>query len=142
MTKQVLPEDPELIDAGAEQPEYIRRRRTFSDRANSVSTVLTIAVTVAGIAAWALNYIPYLRTDVYAKDEAAEDLRFQKIETPMARMERNGLLSLQLQLQSKIETLTAALKVTAPNSPNYYAVSSSIADYQQQADEVRRQLRR
>lgn len=145
MNSSILPEDPELTDTDAPH----RRRKTFQDWVTTTGGILAILASLGCAVAWLGGFMPWLRIDVYAQDKAAADLRVLKVEATaqsltagMAVIQRNGLLTLQLQLQQKIDGLTATLKTVSPSNPNYYQVNSTIADLQQQVDEIKRQLRK
>lgn len=149
MTHQPAPDEQATIDTEDEPREYTRRRKTFQDWVTTTGGLLAILATLGGVAAWVSGMMPWLRTDVYARDFTANDIRVQKVEAStqqlsasVATIQRNGLLTLQLQLQQRIDSLSATMKTLHPGSEAYNQLSTTYYEASQQLAEINRQLRR
>lgn len=148
MTPPLLPEDPESTDVSPPH-QWVRRKKTGQDYIATIGGLVAIVATLAGFASYAAGKMPWVKIDVYDKDQAERDLRVLKVEattqTLNANMEtvrRNGLLTLQLQLQQRIDALAATLKTMPPNSQSFYQLSVAHDEAAQQIEEIKRQLRK
>lgn len=148
MTSQILHDDPELTDT--EPPrQHVRRKKTLQDWITTVSSLLGVIAAIGVFMGSVTDALPFVQKPSYAHDMAENDVRFQKVEastqsltTSMTAIQRNGLLTLQLQLQQRIDALAGTLKTLAPNSQNFYQLSVAHDEAQQQLEEIKRQLRR
>lgn len=103
-------------------------------------TVLTGSVTDA---------LPYVQKTPYAKDWAANDVRMQQGEAQVKTLTDNvsdviktGELSLQIQLQTRVDALAATLRSMPLNSPDRAALKSTYDDMNQRLTILNRKLDR
>lgn len=148
MSGQHLPDDPVLTDTD-EPREFVKRKKTAQDRISMIGGLVAILATLSGGVSFVFGLMPWVRTDVYTHDSAANDARVMKVETAaqnlsasVAAIQRNGLLTLQLQLQQRVDSLTAALKTIPLGSASYNQLSTAYYEAAQQLAEVNRQLGR
>ncbi len=149
MTHQVLPEHPVMTDTDDDPPPHRRRKKSFQDWVTTTGGIIAILAFLGGLVAWMAGFMPWLRIDVYAQDKVAADMRVAKVEmstqqlnAAMTVIQRNGLLTLQLQLQQRVDSLTTALKTIPPGSATYNQLSTAYYEAAQQLAEVNRQLGR
>lgn len=150
MSKQVIPDDPGITDLEDDAPPPYRRRKTTArDWVAMGGALNAIFLTIGGIVMWAFGQLPFERTADHNKDIQLAQERMTRAEggissltQSLGQIQRNGLLSLQLALQTRVDALSATLRAMAPNDRNFYAISVAHDEAMQQLDEVKRQLAR
>lgn len=134
----------------AESPhEWKKRRKTMTDWINIGASWVAIVGGTAAALGWALDAVPFVKAQVYSADKSAIDGRvanlegqFRTMSSSVQNIQRNGILSLQLQLKQRLDVLMATLATTPRAAPNYFALQNEVNTLQQQLDEVTRQLNR
>ena len=150
-------DDEELTRTAAErlnneangQRPHVRRRKTMSDYITTTSALLGALAAVAVFMGSLTDALPFVQKTPYIQDMVEVEVRFQKVESStqtlnasMEAIQHNGLLTLQLQLQQRVDALTDALKTIPPNTQNYYQIGAARNEAQQQLEEIKRQLGR
>lgn len=141
------------LGADGDLPEtgrpHVRRRKTIMDYVIMVSGLSGAIAGLSVATGAATDALPFVQKAPYAKDWAVNDLRVQKTESQvqllsseLSTIQRNGLMTLQLQLQARAESLKTALKDIPQNSPMYFDLRSTHSETLQQLEDIKRQLNR
>lgn len=146
MTAILLPDAPEEPSVDR---VHVKRRMTVKDWVTMVSGLAGAAAGLTVIMGSLADALPYEQKTPYALDQAAQDHRFQTLEsstqintTTMASIQRNSQMVLKFQLQHEIEALNSQIKKTAPNDPGYYGMLTALDRESQQLDDITRALGR
>ncbi len=136
------------LNESADRP-HVKRRKTFQDWVTTVGGMVAIIGAFATGISFVLGVMPFVRTDLYAADmirlkekDAQFETQGKETKEAIVTIQRNGLLTLQLQLKSRIDLLQVTLKQMPQSSPSYIGILSEINGAQQQLDEISRQLNR
>ena len=121
----------------------------MSDYITTTSALLGALAAVAVFMGSLTDALPFVQKTPYIQDMVEVEVRFQKVESStqtlnasMEAIQHNGLLTLQLQLQQRVDALTDTLKTIPPNTQNYYQIGAARNEAQQQLEEIKRQLGR
>lgn len=137
------------MEEAEEQRAYVRRHKTLQDHITTIGGIVAITGAVVAGIGWTLGIMPFVRTDVYQNDMsklASEISALQAFSKDYAEqlvdIKRTGLLTLQLNLKSRLEILNAAIDSVSRGSPTYLGLVGERDKTQQQLDEINRELAR
>lgn len=129
--------------------DFIVRRKTFQDLVTTVGGVTAILSAIAMGALYLLGILPFVKQDVYANDRSTDraevfvlqsQQRVQAVD--IAEIKRNGLLTIQLQIMARIDSLSASAASAQRAGQSTYAVQNEINALRQNLEEINRQLAR
>ena len=128
---------------------HVKRWKTFQDWVTTVGGMVAIIGSIAAGVSFLFGVLPFIRTDLYANDQTVIDRRISAVENiseqntaALTTIQRTGMLSLQLQLKSRIDLINTTLNQITPNNQAYFGLQSEKNTAQQQLDEITRQLNR
>ena len=139
-----------MSDIDIEPPRtHVRRRKSFQDLVTTTGGLIAIAGTFVAVVAWAQDQLPFVKSEVYAQETKSINDRMGVVEGKLEGLQssqnaiqRNGLLTLQLQLQQRVDALDITLKTMPQDSPTHYQIVNARNEAIQQLDEIKRQLGR
>ena len=141
--------DPSENDSDEMPRPYTKRRKTFQDWITTVGGMVAIVGAAGAGIGFILGVLPFVRTDVYATDKIMFEQRVDAIDTmakqsaaDLTDIKRTSLLSLQLQLRTRIDLITTAMSQMNKSLPAYPGLQVELNVTQQQFDEITRQLNR
>lgn len=127
----------------------IPRWKILQEWVNTTGSAVAIVGSIVVAAGWALNLMPFVRTDIYQNDMASvrqevNGIKAMSQETAAAlsAVNRNSLLNLELSLRSRIELLNGTMDGVPRNGQIYAGLIRERDTLQQQLDEVKRELGR
>ena len=130
-----------------------RRMKTpwtaLQDWINTIGGAVAIIGAISAAAAFTLGVMPFVRKDIYESDMTQlrlevgglKDMTKQNT-AAVAAVNRNTLLNLELNLQSRIELLNGVMAGVPRGSQTYMGLMSERDTAKQQLDEVKRELSR
>ena len=111
--------------------------------------IVAIVGAAAAALTWTLDIMPFVKTSNFYANAAAQDMRVNVLEarvsateTSLSEIKRNGQMSLELQLQTQIDTLNSAIAAARPGDAITQTLVATLYRYTQQINEVRRELAR
>lgn len=128
---------------------HIRRKKTPQDWITAVGGIIAIVGSLSVFVGWVLDLLPFERSQAHRMDFEALGVKIaqnttniQSTQSIMEILQRNSLLTLELQLQARIESISTTLATMNPSEQAYRTLVDTKATAQQQLDEVKRQLNR
>ena len=130
-----------------------RRMKTpwtaLQDWINTIGGAVAIIGAISAAAAFTLGVMPFVRKDIYENDMTQVRLEVGGLKdmtkqntAAVAAVNRNTLLNLELNLQSRIELLNGVMAGVPRGSQTYMGLMSERDTAKQQLDEVKRELSR
>ena len=137
------------IDEEPQPRPHVRRRKSCQDWVTTTGGLIAIAGTFVAVVAWAQDQLPFVKSEVYAEEVnvirdrmSIVEGKLGNLQTGQNAIQRNGLLTLQLQLQQRVDALDTTLKTMPQDRPTHYQIVNARNEAVQQLEEIKRQLGR
>jgi len=138
-----------LDDIKARQPrQMIARKITLVAWVTTLGSIVAIMASFATMFAWAEDKIPFVKNSTFINRETVVDKRLNELTditndlmVGQSEIQRNGLLSLELQLRTSISELDDGIGKTARENDRRILMQTRI-EMSQRLDEVKRKLTR
>jgi hypothetical protein len=137
-----------MSDDSEEAPRsHTRRKRTTQDWVTTTGGVIAITASLGTAIAWAQDQLPFVKNSTYEQRSKDVDSRLNDLSdkvnglmTGQSSIQRTGLLSLELQLQQRVDSISEAIVKLTAGSTEHSTLVQTRAGFQQQLREVSRQL--